>query len=65
MHAATLLAQPKPMETEDLHFRRGAMWAGQRLLNAPNDLIQRIESSPAILNLNKTTQPAKAGKDKT
>lgn len=67
LDAAVQMSQPQSISSEDLHFRRGAMWAAARLLRAPEELIFKIENETSIAKLNQTsksnTQPAKAGKD--
>lgn len=60
--ATNQLASLPSLPADELHWRRGAVWAANKLLQAPHLLKQQIETELALTSHN---SPAKAGqKDK-
>lgn len=67
LQAAFNIAESPNMTLEEIHFRRGAMWAARRLLKLPealrlrleNDLLMEAASSAAKGNI--VEPPATAG----
>lgn len=48
MTAATKLAETPQMSLEELHFRRGAMWAARKLIDVPTVLAAKLENDVAM-----------------
>ena len=48
MSAAHQIAEHRKMEIEEINFRRGAIWAAQRLLDLPDRLKLRRENEVAL-----------------
>jgi len=46
--AANQIAEHRKMEIDEINFRRGAIWAAQRLLNLPDRLRLRLENEVAL-----------------
>jgi hypothetical protein len=42
--ALQLTEQGGNMTTDEIHFRRGAMWAAQKFLDLPSNLVSRLEN---------------------
>ena len=48
MSAANRLADTPNMSIEELHFRRGAMWAARKLIEIPSVLAAKLENDVAM-----------------
>ncbi len=48
MSAANRLADTPNMSVEELHFRRGAMWAARKLIEIPSVLAAKLENDVAM-----------------
>ena len=48
MTAANKLAETPHMSLEELHFRRGAMWAARKLIDVPTILASKLENDVAM-----------------
>lgn len=48
MMAANKLAETPNMSLEELHFRRGAMWAARKLIDIPTLLAAKLENDVAM-----------------
>lgn len=48
MTAANKLAETPNMSIEELHFRRGAMWAARKLVDIPTVLAAKLENDVAM-----------------
>ena len=48
MTAANKLAETPQMSLEELHFRRGAMWAARKLIDVPTVLASKLENDVAM-----------------
>ncbi len=48
MSAANKLADTPNMSIEELHFRRGAMWAARKLIEIPSVLAAKLENDVAM-----------------
>ncbi len=48
MTAAHKLAETPQMSLEELHFRRGAMWAARKLIDVPTILASKLENDVAM-----------------
>ena len=46
--AAAQIAEHRKMEIDEINFRRGAIWAAQRLLDLPDRLRLRLENEVAL-----------------
>lgn len=46
--AALAIAQDRAMSLDEINFRRGAIWAGEQLLEIPARLTARLEAEVAL-----------------
>lgn len=51
LQAAMAIAETANMPIDEINFRRGAIWAGNRMLELPQRLRMKLESESALLNL--------------
>lgn len=58
MAALRALASPAPMAAEDVHFRRGALFAALALVSMPDKLINNLKSEIAFEEALATRDPA-------
>lgn len=48
IEAAKVIATNRAMTAQDIDFQRGAIWAAERLLAAPAQLLNQLEAEVAI-----------------
>lgn len=58
MIALRSLASPAPMAAEDVHFRRGALFAALALVSMPDKLINQLKSEVAFEEALQSRDPA-------
>jgi hypothetical protein len=49
MKVAYSLCENKPMDTDQMHFQRGAMWAARRFTSIPDTRLTVVENEIALL----------------
>lgn len=53
LNAAIQLSEFRDLPLEEIHFRRGAMWAARQLRDMPEKLIMKYENDLALDEANK------------
>lgn len=62
--AARAMSAPKPMSSDDMNYRRGAMWAAEQLVSLPERILMQLNNTLLIKEATaKTPNPAEAGKE--
>ena len=49
LKVASSLCENKPMDVDQIHFQRGAMWAARRFSSLPDQLMHTLENDIALL----------------
>lgn len=55
LQAAMAIAETPNMPLDEINFRRGAIWAANRMLELPSRLRMKLESESALLDIEPKT----------